>query len=239
MRDVQVKLHGYRIELGEIESVLTEHPRVREAVVLLCSLPDSDRSKFLVAFLRVGDVADVPLTSSDDGGDGDPGAAGGSRREPASDASCGTSMMGRMERWEEHLITDDVLAFAQRKLPSYEVPARMELLEAFPQTLNNKVDRKAIARQFEEKEAMSSTPDEHDLPGHVEAVLRSILAEVLGVSQACPRHRCCPPRRCGARAAPHSMTPSLPSPGSPPRPPSPPARMWRASPCTLREARTG
>jgi amino acid adenylation domain-containing protein len=33
--DNQVKLRGFRIELGEIESVLTRHPAVREAVVLL------------------------------------------------------------------------------------------------------------------------------------------------------------------------------------------------------------
>ncbi len=33
--DNQVKLHGFRIELGEIEDVLTRHPSVREAVVVL------------------------------------------------------------------------------------------------------------------------------------------------------------------------------------------------------------
>jgi acyl carrier protein len=32
--DTQVKIRGYRIELGEIESVLSQHPAVREAVVL-------------------------------------------------------------------------------------------------------------------------------------------------------------------------------------------------------------
>jgi amino acid adenylation domain-containing protein len=33
--DNQVKLHGYRIELGEIEQTLTDHPAVREAVVVV------------------------------------------------------------------------------------------------------------------------------------------------------------------------------------------------------------
>jgi thioesterase domain-containing protein/acyl carrier protein len=33
--DYQVKLRGFRIELGEIETTLAQHPRVREAVVLL------------------------------------------------------------------------------------------------------------------------------------------------------------------------------------------------------------
>ncbi|MCP4662801.1 MAG: AMP-binding protein, partial [bacterium] len=34
-RDAQVKLRGFRIELGEVEAVLSAHPEVRQAVVLL------------------------------------------------------------------------------------------------------------------------------------------------------------------------------------------------------------
>ncbi|HEX8242472.1 MAG TPA: AMP-binding protein, partial [Longimicrobium sp.] len=41
--DDQVKLRGFRIELGEIESVLLEHPRVREAVVLARGSGDEKR----------------------------------------------------------------------------------------------------------------------------------------------------------------------------------------------------
>ena len=33
-RDEQVKVRGYRVELGEVEGVLSEHPKVREAVVV-------------------------------------------------------------------------------------------------------------------------------------------------------------------------------------------------------------
>src|SRR5262249_59584280 len=33
--DHQVKIRGFRIELGEIETVLSQHPAVREAVVLV------------------------------------------------------------------------------------------------------------------------------------------------------------------------------------------------------------
>ncbi|GAB7530609.1 hypothetical protein PS3A_30200 [Pseudomonas sp. 3A(2025)] len=44
--DFQVKLHGLRLELGEIEARLTQHPALREAVVLL-------REQRLVAYLTL------------------------------------------------------------------------------------------------------------------------------------------------------------------------------------------
>jgi amino acid adenylation domain-containing protein len=57
--DHQVKVRGYRIELGEIESVLSSHPSVREAVVVVRD--DAVGGQRLVAYLVTPDDASLSV----------------------------------------------------------------------------------------------------------------------------------------------------------------------------------
>jgi amino acid adenylation domain-containing protein len=55
--DHQVKLRGFRIELGEIEALLTRHPVVKDAAVILRE--DTPGNKYLAAYFIAGNSAAV------------------------------------------------------------------------------------------------------------------------------------------------------------------------------------
>lgn len=58
--DHQVKVRGFRIELGEIESVLTKHPAVQEAAVVVKE--DHLKNRQLIAYLVLGSDASLLTT---------------------------------------------------------------------------------------------------------------------------------------------------------------------------------
>src|SRR6185503_4192671 len=63
--DFQVKIRGFRVELGEIEARLTDHPKLREAVVL--AREDNHDEKRLVAYYTMAQTAKAePLLTADE-----------------------------------------------------------------------------------------------------------------------------------------------------------------------------
>jgi amino acid adenylation domain-containing protein len=118
--DYQVKLRGFRVELGEIEQTLLEHPCVREAAVLLQKDAHSETS--LVAYV-VLDLVD-PQTRA------------------------GEATIQKPEDNAYYL--DNLRHFMQKKLPAYEVPARIVILPALPLNRHGKLDRHALLEQYQQ-----------------------------------------------------------------------------------------
>jgi amino acid adenylation domain-containing protein len=114
--DYQVKIRGFRVELGEIEVALSQHPAVREAVVL--AHEDSPGNKRLVAYI-------VP-------------------RQEGEQESRGAEEQGNNPQ-SPHLPAE-LRRYLQTKLPGYMIPAAFVLLETLPLNPSGKIDRRALAR---------------------------------------------------------------------------------------------
>ena len=114
--DQQVKIRGFRIELGEIEARLSEHPQVREAVVV--AREDGGREKRLVAYVVV---------------------AKSKVEEEREEHSL--QERGEVEAGKLSAILRTYLA---ERLPEYMVPAAYVRLERIPLTPNGKLDRRAL-----------------------------------------------------------------------------------------------
>jgi len=127
--DQQVKLRGYRVELEEIESVLTQHPAVRECVVLAradVSPTSGYADKRLVAYV-------VPVEGSVEGDTE-------TRRHGDTETEAPVELLTPNPR----SLIPELRAFLAKRLPEYMVPSLFMLLKALPLTINRKIDRNAL-----------------------------------------------------------------------------------------------
>ncbi|HEY0602653.1 MAG TPA: amino acid adenylation domain-containing protein [Herpetosiphonaceae bacterium] len=130
--DQQVKIRGFRIELGEIEAVLARHPAVRECVVLART---ETNNPYLVAYV-VGEQRNKRTKEQRTKNKEE-----GYKRDsvlPPSPTAVGEGGQGGEG------LTSTLRAFLKDQLPDYMIPSAFVLLDAFPLTPNEKIDRQAL-----------------------------------------------------------------------------------------------
>jgi amino acid adenylation domain-containing protein len=151
--DNQVKIRGFRIELGEIEAMLSQHPAVAEAVVIIQE--DVPGDKHLVAYV----VPEEQFNNPKSGPPYPPLSRGGI----------------------QNLKSSDLRQFLKEKLPQYMVPSAYVVINSLPLTPNGKVDRRllpavdTLSLDTKEDYVAPRTP--------IEEELARIWAKVLGKQQ--------------------------------------------------------
>jgi acyl-CoA synthetase (AMP-forming)/AMP-acid ligase II/acyl carrier protein len=159
--DHQVKIRGFRIEPGEIETVLSQHPAVRETVVVARGEVENPKSE--TCGERVRSV-------------GNPKSP-----DPSTPLRAGKRLVAYVvSRQRQAPAANDLRDFVKKKLPEYMVPSAFVFLDALPLTPNGKVDRRTLPAPdrwlaLEEGYATPRTP--------VEERLAKIWTEVLKVER--------------------------------------------------------
>ena len=118
-----MKLRGFRIELGEIEAVLTQHPEVAQAVVVLRA--ESEQTPQLVAYV-------VQATDELKGA------------EAFETNGVGSIPSSPTPQLPNSPAPSTLRTYLSDRLPTYMVPTQFVPLDALPLTPNGKVDRQAL-----------------------------------------------------------------------------------------------
>ncbi|HAJ59259.1 MAG TPA: non-ribosomal peptide synthetase [Cyanobacteria bacterium UBA8543] len=128
--DHQVKLRGFRVELGEVEAAVSEHPAVREAVVL--AREDRPGDQRLVAYVVPYPRQTLDLLHE--------------YLEPHPNPPLTKEELKGVIPIQARslLTTNELKAFLKAKLPEYMVPDAFVMLDALPLTLHGKVDRRSL-----------------------------------------------------------------------------------------------
>jgi thioesterase domain-containing protein/aryl carrier-like protein len=114
--DHQVKIRGFRIELGEIETVLSQHPAVREAVVIAREESDNLKSE------------------------------SENSKSAILNSQCSVKRLVAyvVPRQEGATTINELRSFVKEKLPEHMVPSEFVFLDRLPLTQNGKLDRTAL-----------------------------------------------------------------------------------------------
>jgi amino acid adenylation domain-containing protein len=114
--DDQIKIRGFRVELGEIESKLTEHPAIKQCVVL-CK--EREENKYLVAYYVIrGSGLEIRDSSK--------------KKQPTISSS------------KPQVSSSEIRTHLSKRLPDYMVPTCFVELEEFPLNTSGKTDKKAL-----------------------------------------------------------------------------------------------
>ncbi len=155
--DNQLKIRGFRIEPGEIEAALTEHPAVREVVVMARNAGSTPGS------LR-------PRTEPSD------------KLKTGSVEVTGKQLVAYFVAAREPTPTiTELRRFLKRKLPDYMAPSAFVRLDAMPLTPNGKVDRHALPTPGTDRPELVQSFVAPRNP--VEEVLAQIWAQVLNLER--------------------------------------------------------
>jgi len=137
--DHQVKLRGFRIELGEIEAVLTQHPDISQAVVVL-------REDKLVAYVVKAEGDQVSGTGSQVSGTRSQDLP--DTRYPIPDTPP-TRLPIHPSTLHQHL---------SHHLPPHMLPSQFVTLDALPLLPNGKVNQKALPKPDQPTRAAARSP---------------------------------------------------------------------------------
>ncbi len=170
--DHQVKFRGFRIELTEIEAVLSQHPAVREVVVIVREIEKSEKRRDF-----------TPITDVED-----PSSITGLRR----------LLKGELLEFHAETVNQQLVAycvthhqpaptitelrrFLLEKLPEYMVPTAFVMLDALPLTPNGKIDRRSLPVPGKARPELEKAFELPHTPA--EEILAQVWAEVLDIER--------------------------------------------------------
>ncbi|BAY35556.1 amino acid adenylation (plasmid) [Nostoc carneum NIES-2107] len=168
--DDQVKLRGLRIELTEIEAVLTQHPAVREAVVVMRETSAVKRQVVLNPPKNNSEITDLRNFLK-----------GELIEELLVESTTKQLIAYCVCRHQPAPNTTELRRFLGEKLPDYMIPAAFIMLDALPVTANGKLDKKSLPNPSQDRPNLEKS----FVPPHTlhEKILARIWSEVLGIEQ--------------------------------------------------------